>query len=244
MALRTTTRPLLSALARPTARSYHSIQYPADPLPHNKRQQSILDAALTHVPTYGFSSECIAAGCRDNGYLDATTNLFPRGAMDLISYFFAKERVALKGKAEKEGLIGGGGRVVGELVKLRLKGNVEAGVVGELSQALAIMAMPSNVPIALKELSLLSDEIWWLAGDKSVDMNWYTKRGSLAAIYGATEIFMTKDSSPDYQETWKFLEHRLSDVHKLGSVAGGFADYASFTAGSVISLLRSKSLLK
>lgn len=52
------------------------------------------------------------------------------------------------------------------------------------------MALPSNVPVALKELSLLSDEIWWLAGDKSVDMNWYTKRASLAAIYGATGMFL------------------------------------------------------
>ena len=55
---------------------------------------------------------------------------------------------------------------------------------------------------------------------------------------------MTKDNSPGFQDTWDFLENRLSDVHKMGSVASGLADYASFTAGSVISLLRSKSLLK
>lgn len=60
-------------------------------------------------------------------------------------------------------------------------------------QALALMALPSNVPTAVGELALLSDELWHLAGDASMDASWYTKRGGLAAVYAATELFMTTD---------------------------------------------------
>lgn len=61
------------------------------------------------------------------------------------------------------------------------------------------MALPSNVPASLKELALLADEIWYLAGDTAVDSSWYTKRGSVAAVYAAAELFMTTD--PDVQKT-------------------------------------------
>ena len=54
------------------------------------------------------------------------------------------------------------------------------------AQALAVMAQPSHVGTSIAELARLSDEIWFLAGDTSVDTSWYTKRASLSAIYSST----------------------------------------------------------
>jgi ubiquinone biosynthesis protein COQ9 len=48
------------------------------------------------------------------------------------------------------------------------------------------MALPENVPLSLRELAKLSDEMWFLTGDRSVDFSWYTKRGSLSAVYAST----------------------------------------------------------
>jgi rpsU-divergently transcribed protein len=48
------------------------------------------------------------------------------------------------------------------------------------------MAQPSYVPTSIAELARLSDEIWFLAGDTSVDSSWYTKRASLSMIYSST----------------------------------------------------------
>ena len=48
------------------------------------------------------------------------------------------------------------------------------------------MALPENIPDSLRELAKLSDEMWFLAGDRSVDFSWYTKRGTLSAVYAST----------------------------------------------------------
>lgn len=48
--------------------------------------------------------------------------------------------------------------------------------------------MLENIPASIRELGELSDEIWALAGDTSVDTSWYTKRASLGAVYAATGI--------------------------------------------------------
>jgi ubiquinone biosynthesis protein COQ9 len=56
------------------------------------------------------------------------------------------------------------------------------------------------------------DAIWRAAGDKSTDFNFYTKRGLLAAVYGATMLYWLDDRSPDCVDTDAFLERRLSDA--------------------------------
>jgi ubiquinone biosynthesis protein COQ9 len=50
------------------------------------------------------------------------------------------------------------------------------------------MALPQNAPNTVKQLAELVDEIWYLAGDHSVDLNWYSKRFLLAGIYTSTGI--------------------------------------------------------
>jgi ubiquinone biosynthesis protein COQ9 len=109
-----------------------------------------------------------------------------------------------------------------------------------LQQALAIMAHPTSVPESLKELAKLSDDIWFLAGDKSVDPSWYTKRASLSMIYSTSELFMTNDRSVEFRETRKFLQRRLAEVTGIGSVLGSIGQWASFTAGASVNVLRSK----
>jgi len=50
-------------------------------------------------------------------------------------------------------------------------------------QAMGLMTHPSAAGDALTNLGQLVDDIWYLAGDKSHDMSWYTKRAELAFIY-------------------------------------------------------------
>lgn len=53
-------------------------------------------------------------------------------------------------------------------------------------QAMALKAFPSNAPSSLESLCLLVDDLWYGAGDRSTDLNWYSKRAILAAVYSAT----------------------------------------------------------
>mmetsp|Transcript_13775 Transcript_13775/g.23017 ORF Transcript_13775/g.23017 Transcript_13775/m.23017 type:complete len:105 (+) Transcript_13775:359-673(+) len=79
-------------------------------------------------------------------------------------------------------------------------------------QAIALQALPQNVPTSLKNLASLMDEVWYHAGDASFDMNWYIKRVGLGFVYGSTELYMLTDYSSNFEESWSFLERRLQDT--------------------------------
>jgi ubiquinone biosynthesis protein COQ9 len=104
------------------------------------------------------------------------------------------------------------------------------------------MAQPSHLPIAISELLSLSDEIWFLSGDTSVDTSWYTKRASLSAIYAATELFMTTDESSDFNDTREFLDRRFRDMQIVGGTIGSLAQWAGFTAHAGLNVVRSKGV--
>jgi ubiquinone biosynthesis protein COQ9 len=104
------------------------------------------------------------------------------------------------------------------------------------------MAQPTYVPASTTELWRLSDEIWFLAGDTSVDTSWYTKRASLSAIYAAAEVFQTQDTSLEFKDTERFLESRLDDLSKLGGTVDAVGEWMGYTAHSTVNVLRSKGM--
>ncbi len=104
------------------------------------------------------------------------------------------------------------------------------------------MAQPSYVPSSLRELFALADEIWFLAGDGSVDASWYTKRASLSAIYAATEMFQSQDSSEGLRDTEQFLDARLGDLKTAGGAVGAAGEWLGYTGMSVVNVLRSKGV--
>ena len=70
------------------------------------------------------------------------------------------------------------------------------------------------------------DLMWHHAGCKSTDMNWYTKRLSLLAIYKSSELAMVKDKSEDFKETWDFLDRRMADTKSLSDLVVSPEDMA------------------
>ena len=80
---------------------YHSHQHSPPPPPFSPIASSILSAGLRHVPEQGFTDTALAAGARDAGYLDITTNLFPRGAFELVYYHLVRERLGLHQQHQK-----------------------------------------------------------------------------------------------------------------------------------------------
>ncbi|OCK81226.1 ubiquinone biosynthesis protein COQ9 [Lepidopterella palustris CBS 459.81] len=228
--------------------SYHSYEH-NPPSPFSVPESAILSSALQHVPAYGFTSTALKLGARDAGYLDVSTNLLPRGVFDLVNYHLVTERLSLKDRVQfplqGDGGAGDLGRIgVGEKVRTlalaRLRANGR--VIGRWQEALAIMAQPTHLPASIAELARLSDEIWFLAGDTSVDTSWYTKRASLSAIYSAAEVFMTQDTSSDFVDTERFLVERLEDVERVGGWLGEVGEWVGYTGHSVVNVLRSKGV--
>lgn len=84
------------------------------------------------------------------------------------------------------------------------------------AQALALAMNPLYLGETLQILAMMSDEIWYWAGDRSVNLNWYSRRILLLGVHAATETFMLTDISEGYQDTWAFLDRRLIDVAEFG----------------------------
>ncbi|KAI9643423.1 Ubiquinone biosynthesis protein coq9, mitochondrial [Ciborinia camelliae] len=233
-----------------SAKSYHSYDRPSpSDSPFPPTETSILRASLPHIPTHGFTLNTLSLGAQDVGYIPAATNLFPRGAFSLAHYHLYTQRLALKNNTEliaplpeTEG--GEPAKGVGKRVKAltweRLMGNRD--VIHKWQEAQALLTLPTNLPTSLRELHSLSDEIWFLSGDISVDSSWYTKRASLSTIYAATELFMTTDKSEGFKDTREFLERRFGDSQALGRMVGGIGQWVGFTAMAGVNVLRSKGV--
>lgn len=124
------------------------------------------------------------------------------------------------------------------LVRYRL--DAVLGLEESLRRALAIMAMPQNVPTALKTGWNSADVMWRLAGDTATDYNHYTKRAILASIYGATLAVFVEDESEDKAETRAFLERRIDGVMKFEKVKAKWLnpDRESFSVTRFLGRLR------
>ncbi|CAN9499501.1 unnamed protein product [Ophioblennius macclurei] len=188
-------------------------------------QARILTAALEFVPMYGWSTEAIGAGAESLGLSSASTGMFYNGGGDLVLHFIAHCNAQLTqilseqhnqvqlGQAEaKETSV-----FLRDAVETRLRMNIP--YMETWPQAMSLLLLPHNIPDSLKHLSTMVDDIWYYAGDRSTDMNWYTKRAALTGIFNTTELVMLQDTSPDFQDTWTFLDNRVQDAVNMATTA-------------------------
>ena len=174
-------------------------------------QDEIIDRLLPLVPTLGWTRLALAEAA---GGAALAENAFPRGPIDAVA---AWSRLGDRRMTEEAGELGG----------LRIAARIRRLIEVRLQQAfphkdalrggLALLAAPWNAPLALRLTAATVSEMWYAAGDSSADFSWYTRRVSLAAVYGATLAFWMRDASPDLAPTLAFLDRRLADLHRLQS---------------------------
>ncbi|KAL4234219.1 Ubiquinone biosynthesis protein coq9 [Mactra antiquata] len=192
-------------------------------------KQRILKSSLPFVSQYGWTQNALSAGAETEGLPGIAHGLFPKGGIELVFYFYndcnkrLAEELAEQVKQETEEQTDG--QKTGPKIRPFIRNAVETRLrmitpyIEKWPQAMGMMAIPVNAPEALNNLLNLTDEIWYHAGDKSTDFNWYTKRLSLAGVYKSTEIFMVQDKSDDYEDTWYFLDRRMEDLNSIGNIA-------------------------
>ncbi len=76
--------------------------------------------------------------------------------------------------------------------------------------------LPWNKPLGLRDLGNAADAMWKLAGDRSVDYNFYTKRILLSGVYATTLNHWFDDMSDGFESTKTFLSARIENVLKFG----------------------------
>ncbi|KAJ2899936.1 hypothetical protein MKZ38_002735 [Zalerion maritima] len=224
-------------------RTFHSTDHPPPPGPFGATESALLAAAYQHVPEHGFSSAALAFGARDAGFPDISTSVLPDGEFGLIRWHLELRKAELAGRAEEMFVGEGKGKEykipekIEMLIWERLTGNKE--VIGQWQQALAIMASPTNVPVSIKHLAELADEIVYLSGDKAVDPSWYSSRAGVSAIYASTELFMTSDKSEGFTDTRQFLRRRMEEARGVKGALGNVGQWVGFSAMGALNVARS-----
>ncbi|GES61060.1 ubiquinone biosynthesis protein coq9 [Aspergillus terreus] len=237
--------PSPSHLPSRSLRPYHSTLHP-DPPPHEytNSQSTILTAALRHVPDHGFTKNALTLGARDAGFLDVSVQLLPRAEFDLILFWLASRRGLLRARVENDHLLDSSDDASVDdktktLIMERLRMNAD--IRHQWQDALAVMSLAGNIPLSLSELHALASDILYLAGDNSVDAAWYTKRLSVAAVYAAADLYMTRDAA-DLVATEAFVARRIADTKAVGDKLAGIKQCLGFMGTTAVGLGRSWGL--
>jgi ubiquinone biosynthesis protein COQ9 len=84
-----------------------------------------------------------------------------------------------------------------------------------LRRALAVLARPTNATAGAKLAWHAADAMWRLAGDDATGFAHYSKRLTLAGVYGSTLLAFLDDESEDRGGTRAFLDRRIGDVMRF-----------------------------
>jgi len=192
----------------------------SQPTSREEQRDRLLEAALVHVPFDGWSRRSLLAGAADLGLEPRLARrLFPRAGDDLlvqVERWADRQMLARIGPLENL-------RVrdrIAKLVRTRLE------VLGPhreaMRRATAARVLPSNGFAACGSLWRTVDLMWSAAGDDARDASYYTKRSLLAAVWTSTFLFWLDDRSPDFEDTWAFLDRRIDNVMQIGRLRARF----------------------
>ncbi|NGQ89344.1 COQ9 family protein [Rhodobacter sp. HX-7-19] len=184
--------------------------------PENARE-AVLDAALSHVPFDGWSETTLRAAITDSGVAEGLARaLFPRGGIDLaVAFHKDGDRQMAETLAKAD------------LSQMRFRDRVAFAIRTRLDlvadrelvrRGTTLFALPQHAAEGAKLIWGTADAIWLALGDTSRDLNWYSKRATLSAVYGSVVLYWLGDDSPGHQATWDFLDRRIDDVMQIESL--------------------------
>lgn len=181
----------------------------------------LVDAALMHVAFDGWGAASFEAAIADSGIDPTVANaICPRGAIDLaVAFHRDGDRRMVEALADADLSEMRFRDKVTHAVKLRLQLCEDKEAVRRGS---TLFALPQNAATGSALIWGTADAIWAALGDTSEDINWYSKRATLSAVYGATVLYWLGDESEGHEATWSFLERRIDNVMQFEKAKATF----------------------
>lgn len=181
----------------------------------------LLEAAEMHVAFDGWSDATFEAALADTG-IDRTVAraLCPRGAVDLA--------VAYHKRGDSQTVAAMTDEVLAEMkirekitfaVRTRLELCPDREIIRRGS---TLFALPQHAATGAALIWGTADAIWSAIGDTSRDINWYSKRATLSAVYSATVLYWLGDDSDGHAATWAFLDRRIENVMQFEKTKAQF----------------------
>ena len=184
--------------------------------------KALVEAALSHVVFDGWSAATLKASIAESGVAPGLAHaLLPRGPVDLaLAYHRMGDAAMVTALAATDLSALRFREKVTRAVRLRLEG-ADREVV---RRGTALFALPNHAADGAKAIWGTADAIWRALGDTSTDVNWYSKRATLSAVYGSTVLYWLGDDSEAQASTWEFLARRIENVMAFEKVKAGFRE--------------------
>ena len=172
-------------------------------------EQRLLDAALPLAADLGWSPALVSRAGREIGLsLGETELLLPHGARDLAALLSRRhDRLAMEAL---EGI---------DPKSLKIRERIARGIAARVSAAMAdeaalrrwcgFLALPTNLPLAIRLVWESADGLWRWAGDVATDENHYSKRAILSGILIST-LAVRLNSGPEAE-----AEHIAASIDKV-----------------------------
>jgi ubiquinone biosynthesis protein COQ9 len=188
----------------------------------DQMKAQLLEAAIGHVPFDGWSDRTLAAASAEAGIPSGLArSLFPRGGVDLALAYHARGDAEMTARLAET-----------DLSALRYRDRIAQAVRVRLELAdrelvrrgTTLFSLPNHAADGARAIWGTADAIWTALGDTSRDLNWYTKRATLSAVYGATVLYWLGDDSSGHQATWDFLDRRIDQVMQVEKLKANFRE--------------------
>lgn len=180
---------------------------------------TLLDAALNHVAFDGWSPATFSAAVRDVGMTEAEAKGFaPRGSVDLAVAYHRRADRAMIDRLKNTDMSGLRFR---DKVSTALRYRIEAMDDREaVRRATTLFSLPNHAAEGARLIWETADHVWTALGDTSDDLNWYSKRATLSAVWASVVLYWLGDDSADQADTIAFIDRRIEDVMRIEKVKG------------------------
>ncbi|KJA14694.1 hypothetical protein HYPSUDRAFT_72425 [Hypholoma sublateritium FD-334 SS-4] len=215
----------------------------------------LLKLALPLVKTHGFTREALSRSVltlpSNEQHAEplsdsAITALFGRGDFARRTLIDAWLEDGLAHMASESSDANGGATpakkaTIRDVLRARLKYNEP--VLAHLPDAFGLMAssgfhVVDPLPV-LEHAARIADRACYTTGDRSLQLEWYAKRASVAAVYAAAELHQL--TSP--HTTYAFLDSLLDSTSNIKATLGEVGLYSEYVFKSWKGIIKSSGIL-
>ena len=201
----------------------------------------VLEAAMLEVPQLGWTTDALTAGAAACELSPMAHGLLPRGPIELVEHFSsvcdAKLSEELSERADELAMLEVHNRL---LVAMQARLRMIAPHATTWPQALALRALPANLQHTLGSAHSLASQLLDACGEDAktpllpVPVDPLVKLVSIGAIYGAAELHLLTDRSPELSDTWIFVEREVEALKTMANAKSKLPDLSP--AGVMLSL--------
>jgi len=190
------------------------------------KRKVILEESKKYILKNGWNNNIFKSISKNKKFKnEEVTLLFPEGYKSLLVFYLEELNIKMTDSSKSLNLV----RMkthkrIREIILLRLKINQDEKNL--IKKTYFTLLLPQHSKIASMSLYKIVDQMWFIAGDKSTDFNFYSKRAILAAIYSSTFFYWINNQ--DFKKTVQFLDLQLKKISKIPKIKKRIKNLTNF----------------